>query len=76
MGLKGCTQFLDPYSLTVMLIVYRNEMTSWHRQVFWLPATFLLSVPSHPVKTGQWLNTDFVTDYSGGTAPDFHGIPY
>jgi hypothetical protein len=24
----------------------------------------------------QWLFADFVPDYSGGTAPDFHGIPF
>jgi hypothetical protein len=36
----------------------------------------LVSAPSHLVKTSQWHVADFVTGYSGGTALDFHGIPY
>jgi hypothetical protein len=36
----------------------------------------LLSAPSHPAKTEQWQLADFVPDYSGGTAPESHGIPY
>ena len=33
----------------------------------------LLSTPSRAI--AQWLVVDFVTSHSGGTAPEFHGIP-
>ncbi len=33
---------------------------------------FLLLAPSHPeLVEGQWLIASFVTDYSGGSVPDF-----
>jgi len=36
----------------------------------------LLSAPSHQVSTRQWHIAEFVPDHSGGTAPDFNGIPF
>jgi hypothetical protein len=36
----------------------------------------LLFAPSHLIKTKQWYLASFVPVYSGGTAPDSHGIPY
>jgi hypothetical protein len=36
----------------------------------------LLFAPSHLIKTKQWYPANFVPGYSGGTAPDLHGIPY
>ena len=35
----------------------------------------LLTKPSHPVSREQWRSMAFVTGYSGGTVPDFNGIP-
>ena len=36
----------------------------------------LLAAPSHSDLPEQWLPAAFVPDYSGGTAPDSHGIPF
>jgi len=36
----------------------------------------LLFAPSHLIKTKQWYLANFVPVYSGGTAPDLHGISY
>jgi hypothetical protein len=36
----------------------------------------LLFAPSHLIRTKQWYPANFVSVYSGGTAPDLHGIPY
>jgi hypothetical protein len=36
----------------------------------------LLAAPSRLASTRQWHPAAFVPDYSGGTTPDFNGIPY
>jgi hypothetical protein len=45
-------------------------------QVFWLPDLPTLCAFPFRLVTKQWLFADFVPGYSGGTAPDFNGIPY
>jgi type III secretory pathway component EscS len=36
----------------------------------------LLTAPSHLALTRQWHGAAFVPDYSGGTTPEFNGIPF
>lgn len=37
----------------------------------------LLPAPSHPeLVEGQWLFAGFVPEYSGGSVPDFDGVPF
>ena len=62
---------LDPYG--GYPVSSRTGSPNGIRQVFWL-TDHLLSGPSHLEKTV--VLPDFVPVYSGGTAPDSHGIPY
>jgi hypothetical protein len=36
----------------------------------------LIFAPSHLIRTKQWYLANFVPVYSGGTAPELHGISY
>jgi len=71
---RAAPSFLDPQYF--IILCHAAETRFKVGQVFWLTATNLLSAPSHLIQIKQWLPADFVTDYSGGTAPEFHGIPY
>jgi hypothetical protein len=35
----------------------------------------LVTAPSHPTEDEQWHLAVFVSDYSGGPVPEFHGVP-
>ena len=37
---------------------------------------FLLTAPSQPAWADKWYVAAFVPEYSGGTVPDFNGIPF
>jgi len=53
----------------------REVSAVFTRQVFWLSDHPVIR-PFPFVIHKQWHFADFVPDYSGGTAPEFHGIPY
>lgn len=69
----GCTLFLHPQAGPLCPFPRRHVRPFTSRQVFWLPDPSTLP-PSHPLAagSGSW---NFVPGYSGGTAPDLHGIP-
>ena len=73
---KGCTQFTWPFGSDFYAeLIPRRGMDKVVRQVFWLPdQSTLCTFPPDLYQAVVFAN--FVSDYSGGTTPDFHGIPY
>ena len=71
---KGCTQFTWPFGSDF----YAGLVP--RRGIDMVPGRSsgsrinLLFAPSHLIKTKQWYLANFVPVYSGGTAPDLHGI--
>ena len=72
---KGCTQFSWPLVSEIHTRLFPRRGIDMVEGRFSGSRITLLFAPSHPVNTGQWQSANFVPDYSGGTAPEFNGIP-
>ena len=73
-GMKGCTQLTWPCQL-----YYRSPSIAGHAAFSGRSSGFRINLLSAPSRSLEMLNSgfaDFVPDHSGGTAPDFNGIPY
>ena len=66
---------LHPVFLTLCSLRRPRSDDNLARQVFWFsdPSTTCAFPPGF---SRQWQYAGFVPDYSGGTTPDFNGIPF
>jgi len=55
------------HTAKIWLSIKAGLLTSGSSYTLYLPTGF---------NTRKWIFTEFVPDNSGGTAPDFHGIPF
>ena len=71
---------LHPVSFTLFYVLSPSPLPAGRQHLnqgrFSGSRICLLSAPSHLIFTRQWPVAEVVPGYSGGTAPEFNGIPY